>query len=127
MHLSDSFTYTAHTGCVNTKDNSLDSIDAAVQYGADIVEIDLNFTADGQPVLSHDDPVGGEVSIDEAFEKISKCDGLKVNVDVKNTTNLRAVVNAAEKYGITANNVSAVLSRTRTKLREHLKKEGFEI
>ncbi|MBO5421565.1 MAG: glycerophosphodiester phosphodiesterase [Clostridia bacterium] len=101
LHLSDGFTYTAHTGCVNTKDNSLDSIDAAVQYGADIVEIDLNFTADGQPVLSHDDPVGGEVSIDEAFEKISKCDGLKVNVDVKNTANLRAVVNAAEKHGIT--------------------------
>lgn len=33
----------------------------------------------------------------------------------------------AEKYGITANSVSAVLSRARTALREHLKREGFEV
>lgn len=38
-----------------------------------------------------------------------------------------AVSDIAEKYGITPNNASAILSRTRTKLREHLKKEGFEI
>ncbi len=38
-----------------------------------------------------------------------------------------AVGEIAKKYDVTANNVSAILSRTRTKLREHLKKEGFEV
>ena len=33
----------------------------------------------------------------------------------------------AEKLNITANNASAILSRLRNKLREHLTKEGFEI
>ena len=33
----------------------------------------------------------------------------------------------AEKLDITANNASAILSRLRNKLREHLTKEGFEI
>ena len=31
----------------------------------------------------------------------------------------------AEKYGISGNNVSVVLNRTRKKLREHLRKEGL--
>lgn len=37
------------------------------------------------------------------------------------------VAEIAQKYDMTANNVSVSLSRTRTKLREHLKEEGFEI
>lgn len=37
------------------------------------------------------------------------------------------VTEIAEKLDITANNASAILSRLRNKLREHLTKEGFEI
>lgn len=37
------------------------------------------------------------------------------------------VSNIADKTGITPNNTSAILSRTRNRLREHLSKEGFEI
>ena len=37
------------------------------------------------------------------------------------------VTKIAEKMNLTPNNVSAVLSRTRIRLREHLTKEGFEI
>lgn len=98
--LPEGFTYTAHTGCTNTKANSLESIDAAVKYGADIVEFDLRFAEDGTPVLSHDEPVGGEVSLDEAFRKISENESLRVNVDVKCTTNLAEVESLARKYGI---------------------------
>ena len=94
------FTYTAHSGCVNTPDNSIASIEAAAQYDADIVEVDLNFGADGQPVLSHDDPQGGEVTLDEAFGKISGYKNLRVNVDVKKTTDLGAVESLAKKHGI---------------------------
>lgn len=98
--LPENFTYTAHTGCMGTKANSLDSFEAAVRNGAAVVEFDLNFTADGKAVLSHDDPVGGEISLDEAFRKISGYDDLLVNVDVKNTHDLAQVRPLAEKHGI---------------------------
>lgn len=100
FQLREGFTCTAHTGCVGTQNNSLESIDAAVKCGADIVEFDLNFTADGKAVLSHDAPQGNEISLDEAFQKIASFENLKVNVDVKTTTNLEVVKPLAEKYGI---------------------------
>lgn len=100
FQLRDSFTYTAHTGCVGTPANSLESIDVAVEHGADIVEFDLNFTADGRAVLSHDAPKGNEISLDEAFKKIASFKNLKVNVDVKTTAHLELVKPLAEKHGI---------------------------
>ena len=101
LNLPDGFTYTAHAGCVNTPDDSLESIDAGVEYNAPIVEIDLNFNDDNVPVLSHSTPIGGEITLDEAFERISKYENLKVNIDVKSTSNLQEVVVLADKYGIT--------------------------
>lgn len=98
--LSKGFTYTAHTGCIKTADNSLAAIEEGAKYGADIVEFDLNFLPDGTPVLSHDKPKGKEVTLDEAFKKVSEYENLKVNVDVKNVQNLKAVYPLAKKYGL---------------------------
>ncbi|MCQ2463606.1 MAG: hypothetical protein MJ177_09445, partial [Clostridia bacterium] len=52
------FTITAHTGCMGTKPNSLDSICAGDRYKSDIVEFDLRFDPDGNPVLWHDEKLG---------------------------------------------------------------------
>lgn len=100
LSLSENFTLTAHTGCSATEDNSLESIEVGVQNGADIVEFDLNFDKSGMPVLSHDEPKGNEVTLDEAFKKLSEYPHLKANVDVKNTANLKAVRFLAEKNGV---------------------------
>lgn len=100
VKLPDGFTVTAHTGCEKTKDNSLDAITLGFGYGADVVEFDLSFNEEGIAVLSHDKPVGGEVTLEEAFELISQYKNLKVNVDVKFTDDLAQVVAAAGKYGI---------------------------
>ncbi len=99
-NLPENFTYTSHTGCVKTPDNSLAAIEEGVKYGADIVEFDLNFLPDGTPVLSHDKPKGNEVTLDEAFKKISEYENIKVNVDVKTTKNLKAVYPLAQKHGL---------------------------
>lgn len=101
LDLPSGFTYTAHAGCVNTPDNSLESIDAGVEYGAQIVEIDLNFDKNNVPVLSHNKPKANAVTLDEAFKKVSEYENLKVNVDVKSMANLSEVAVIAEKYGIT--------------------------
>lgn len=100
ISLPEGFTYTAHTGCVGTEDNSLESIDVGAEYGADIVEFDLNFLSDGTPVLSHDAPEGEVVTLDEAFGKLSEYPDLMANVDAKSTQNLKAVKELAEKHGV---------------------------
>lgn len=48
---------TAHTGCMGTPDNSVESARAGLSLGADIVEDDIRVTRDGVLVLSHDDRV----------------------------------------------------------------------
>ena len=98
--LPKDFTITAHTGCMDTKENSLESIKKGIENGASVVEFDLYFNDKGEPVLSHDEPVGDEVTLDEAFEYISQFDNVKVNVDIKTCDALEKVYPTAQKYGI---------------------------
>ena len=99
-NLPKNFTYTAHTGCIKTKDNSLEAIVVGIENGADVVEFDLRFLEDGTPILAHDKPTGNEVTLDEAFKKVSEYDDILVNVDIKVTDNLKAVYPLAKKHGI---------------------------
>lgn len=100
-NLPAAFTYTAHTGCMDTADNSLASIDEGVKYGAKIVEFDLYFTKDNLPVLSHNEPQGGEPTLDEAFRKLVEYPCLLANVDVKVCTpQIAQVYPLAVKHGI---------------------------
>lgn len=101
LSLPADFTYTAHTGCCGTEDNSLEAIKSGVENGADIVEFDLYFNKENVAVLSHDEPKGGEITLDEAFSLISEYENVKVNVDVKKCTDLHVVYDLSEKYGIT--------------------------
>lgn len=100
LKLPRGFTFTAHTGCMGTKANSLDSIITGESSGAHVIEFDLHFDKNGNAVLSHDKPIGGEVTLDEAFSKISEYDQLLVNVDVKPHTSLTQVVTMAEKHNV---------------------------
>ncbi len=102
INLPRNFTYTAHTGCCGTEDNSLESIKVGVEHGVDIVEFDLYFNNENVAVLSHDEPKGNEVTLDEAFKLIATYKDIKVNVDVKLCNdNLHVVYDLAEKYNIT--------------------------
>lgn len=96
------FTITAHTGCMGTKPNSLDSICAGDRFKSDIVEFDLRFDPQGTPVLWHDAKLSEFlVTLEKAFELISELKNLRVNIDVKETTYLEKIPPLAEKYGIT--------------------------
>lgn len=100
INLPQEFTITAHTGCMDTEDNSLDSIKKGVENGATIVEFDLYFTKDGTPVLAHDEPVGGEITLDEAFKYVSQFEDIRINVDIKTCDALDKVYPLAVKHGI---------------------------
>mgnify|MGYP000971701945 CR=1 FL=1 len=74
---------TAHSGCMNTEENSIASIRAGIDCGADIVEVDVRFL-DGVPVLLHNEWVSSErrpVKLEEAFQFISG--KVMVNMDLK--------------------------------------------
>ncbi len=99
--MPEKFTVTAHTGCGGTEPNTVDSMENGVNAGADIIEFDLNFNKNGEPVLSHNEPSLSAVPLSDAFEFLSGHKSVKANVDVKSTSNLNAVAEAAEKYGVT--------------------------
>ncbi|MDE6155067.1 MAG: glycerophosphodiester phosphodiesterase [Eubacterium sp.] len=99
-NLSAEFTCTAHTGCMDTEENSIEAIEAGVKNGAQIVEFDLNFNENNEPILSHDAPTGNEVTLEEAFKKVSEYDNLKVNVDLKSCAALEKIKAVAEEYNI---------------------------
>lgn len=101
MRLPNRFTITAHTGCMNTDDNSITSMRAGVANGAQIIEFDVNFTADGTPVLAHDEPKGDELLLEDAFEFLARNISIRANVDMKSTANMPEVQKLADKYGVT--------------------------
>lgn len=95
-----SFTVTAHTGCEDTKDNSLEAIKKGYDSGADIVEFDVHFNSKGEPVLAHDYAADDSVKLRDAFMLIAECEGLRVNVDCKTVDNLKAITKTAEECGV---------------------------
>lgn len=99
-NLPEDFTMTAHTGCMGEKDNSLEAMQAAADAGAQIVEFDLNFDSNGVPVLSHDEPTGDEVTLEQAFDFLSKNPQLLANVDAKSTANLSEVQRLAKEHDV---------------------------
>lgn len=100
--IPEGFTATAHTGCLNTPDNTLESIEVGINCGADIFEIDLNFDAEGTPVLSHDSPQGSNnLLFDDALSAVSQSDSIRINIDIKSTANLEEMERIIEKHGLT--------------------------
>ncbi|MBQ7541575.1 MAG: glycerophosphodiester phosphodiesterase [Clostridia bacterium] len=94
------FTVTAHSGCMGLSENSIEAMEAGVAAGAQIVEFDLRFTSRGEPVLSHDEPVGECVPLREAFAFLAAHPGIRANVDVKTTEHLECVAPMARQAGV---------------------------
>lgn len=100
LDLPKGFSFTAHTGCVNTKPNSLDAMKKGVQSGANIIEFDLRADGNGELVLSHDEPKGGEILLSEAFALLSSFDNIRANVDIKMVDALEKVYPLAKEYNV---------------------------
>lgn len=83
----------AHAGAENTSPNSLDSVIAGIQAGADWVELDLRFSPRGTPVVSHDWPgarsTAGLLTLAVALEALGRHPSVGINVDVKEWDRIR--------------------------------------
>ena len=102
LRLPEGFTVTAHAGAMSLPDNSLISLNRAIKAGADVVEMDVTFRPDGTPVMIHKEtPKHNEgVSLDEAFEVVVASDSVKINLDIKSSSNLPAVQELALEHGL---------------------------
>ena len=85
------YTVTAHTGAMNTPENSLLSMQVGFA-NADIVEFDVRFRSDGVPVLSHNWPLPKDaVLLEDAFRLLAQHPDKQANVDLKSTDNMPLV------------------------------------
>lgn len=100
LNLPNGFTITAHTGCMETKQNSLESMKMGVENAANIIEFDLRANKNAELVLSHDEPKGGEVTLNKAFECLSTFKNIKANVDIKMVDELEKVYPLAKEYNV---------------------------
>lgn len=96
------YTVTAHTGCMNTPANTIESIVAGFECGSDIVEIDIRFNKDMIPVLSHDKVMDSTdyTLLSQAFDTIKNYPDKKVNLDIKETANMPAIQLLAKEKGV---------------------------
>ncbi len=101
--LPEDFTYTAHSGCENTPDNSMEFLEKAVALGVPVLEVDVSVRNDGTPVLMHAETAADNegLLLEEALRYISeKSDTVNVNLDLKTTANLPEIVNLIQKYAM---------------------------
>lgn len=77
---------TAHAGCMSTQMDSIESILSGINYGADIIEIDLNIDEAENLILCHDIPKkhSDYASFYEVLEILKASNGLLLNIDIKN-------------------------------------------
>ncbi len=103
MELSfvDNFTITAHSGAFGTEMNTLQSVQAAVDNYADIVELDIRQRLDGTVVMSHDFVVTNNdgVPVEDAFAILQNAD-IKINLDIKETKSLDNLYKLLVKYDL---------------------------
>lgn len=100
--LPEGFTVTCHAGSLGTKANSLDSVQTAVNWGADIVEFDVSFRPDGTAVIIHDSsPTEKQgVLLDDALKIVASVKKCRINLDIKSTANLPEVDRLVKKHGL---------------------------
>lgn len=102
INLPEGFTVTWHAGALHTANNTLPSLKTALDYGADIAELDVSFLPDGTPVLIHADaPTDTSLpKLEDAFALVAKYEKTCLNLDLKSVANVKAVDELAKKYGL---------------------------
>ncbi len=97
----EGFTITAHTGAYGTAMNSLESIQAAIENHAAIVEVDVRQRPDHTPVMSHDLVVTNNdgIPLAEAFMLLKDAD-IKINLDIKETRVLNNLYQLLVEYNL---------------------------
>lgn len=100
--LPENFTVTYHAGAMNTKPNSIKSIETAIAHGAKIIEMDVSFRPDGLPVIIHNSSPNhkqGEF-LENALEAVAQSGTCMINLDLKSTENTAAIDELVKLHGL---------------------------
>ena len=96
---------TAHSGCEETEIDSMESIELALEYGADAIEVDVRVDPGKELRISHDEVSPEEyrqkLTLRDVLEKISRSDMI-LNCDIKEQRALYRTLDEAEKFGFPA-------------------------
>lgn len=98
----ENFTITAHTGAYDTPMNSLESVKAAIDNNAQIIELDIRQRLDGTVVMSHDLVVTNNdgVPLEDALKLIKDVPDMKINFDIKETKALNKLYELVVEYNL---------------------------
>lgn len=101
-NMPKNFTVTCHAGAMFSKPNTLKSVKECVDWGADIIEIDVSFRPDGTPVIIHNPSPSenqGEY-LDKALAIVSESKTCRINLDIKSTANLSVIDKQVKNLGL---------------------------
>ena len=90
---------TAHTGCDQTPDNSIEYLDYVLTTGADGLEVDIRMDSNGSLYLSHDKNSEDRIPLEEVFTRLQKS-GMFCNCDLKESGTACQVLELAKRYGV---------------------------
>lgn len=91
---------TAHSGCMGTVPNTIMSVEAAIEYGCDIIEMDVRSTKDGAIILMHDDYI--ELT-DGSIKYIDDMDFYELKEHIRNVAKLEEALEIIKKHNKIAN------------------------
>jgi len=90
---------TAHAGALGTAPNTLDSIQAALAFGVDILEVDVRFLPDGAPALGHDNVTPRSPALETVFALLRGYE-TRINLDMKETSRTANIAQLVAQYGL---------------------------
>lgn len=98
----DGFTITAHTGAYNTPDNSMESLEKAIEHGEASFEIEVRQRPNGTIVMSNDiiNTNSDGTEITAAFQRVKKTD-MHLNLDIRETRVLKNLHDLIVDYSLT--------------------------
>ena len=98
----DGFTITAHTGAYNTPDNSMESLEKAIEHGDASFEIEVRQRPNGTIVMSNDiiNTNSDGTEITTAFQRVKKTD-MHLNLDIRETRVLKNLHDLIVDYSLT--------------------------
>lgn len=101
IRLPAGFTFTAHSGCEHTAENSMEFIEKAIALDVPVLEVDVSVRNDGTPVLLHAEAAGDNegVLLGDALRYIAEhSETVQVNLDLKAFTNIPEIAALVSQY-----------------------------
>lgn len=100
MNSEKAISITAHSGCDETEDNSIEFVKHALTLPIDAFEVDV-YELQDELVLSHDAPADGDcVRLNDVFQLLSQHENMKINCDLKQSDLEEKVMKLAKDHGV---------------------------